>query len=306
MFEERLYVHCSRAEAIKFLKKYITNINGKVVEENTRHIVWNYRYKEKTISCKSEIIGLGKATEIITSVSNKGLKYKKAQIPITNLYKELGKAFEITLSDIKIDKQEPIQKERVKKSPIGLLVKWSFLIMVGLYLFFRYLPEITKSSSDFVAPNNIYTQKDKEEKVYDSIAESILDDPNSAFNINLENADWETRVKILRELEEGETYTYISHEPMRLKNKENKKIIYELHKYHIIPNVKFSANIRLEKEISKKELKNLALSIYKKYNLSSYERAFLVYYLPDMKFGTGGWATTHFNPNLEVRIFGNY
>lgn len=105
MFEERLYVHCSRAEAIKFLKKYITKINGKIAEENTRHIVWDYRYKEEIISCKSEIIGLGRATEIITSSSNKTLRYKKAQIPIAKLYKELGKAFEITLSK-KVDEEQ--------------------------------------------------------------------------------------------------------------------------------------------------------------------------------------------------------
>lgn len=81
---------------------------------------------------------------------------------------------------------------------------------------------------------------------------------------------------------------------------------FELYEYDIIPNIKYSANIRLKKEISKSELETLAKHIYRKYNLSSYERSFLVYYLPGMTFGAGGWATTHYNPNLEVRIFGKY
>ena len=35
-----------------------------------------------------------------------------------------------------------------------------------------------------------------------------------------------------------------------------------------------------------------------------YERTFIVYYLPGMPVGGGGWATTHFDPALEVRILG--
>ena len=32
------------------------------------------------------------------------------------------------------------------------------------------------------------------------------------------------------------------------------------------------------------------------------ERTFIVHYLPGMEVDAGGWATSHFTPNLEVRI----
>ena len=35
-----------------------------------------------------------------------------------------------------------------------------------------------------------------------------------------------------------------------------------------------------------------------------YDRIFIVYYLPEMPVGAGGWATTHFAPGLDVRILG--
>ena len=35
-----------------------------------------------------------------------------------------------------------------------------------------------------------------------------------------------------------------------------------------------------------------------------FERTFIGYYLPDMEVGAGAWATTHFDPNLEINIFG--
>ncbi len=36
----------------------------------------------------------------------------------------------------------------------------------------------------------------------------------------------------------------------------------------------------------------------------TFERTFIVYYLPGMEVGTGGWATSHFNPDLKVAILG--
>lgn len=34
------------------------------------------------------------------------------------------------------------------------------------------------------------------------------------------------------------------------------------------------------------------------------DRYFILYYLPDMKIGSGAWATSHFNPSLSVNIQG--
>lgn len=65
---------------------------------------------------------------------------------------------------------------------------------------------------------------------------------------------------------------------------------------------KASFDIRLSKRISEKEIELIAQDI-KKEN-PGFDRYFILYYLPDMKIGTGAWATSHYNPNLSVEILG--
>lgn len=71
----------------------------------------------------------------------------------------------------------------------------------------------------------------------------------------------------------------------------------------IVPGLKRSLEIRLNEEISEDELASLALEIRDSAK-KRYEKTFIGYYLPDMKVNAGYWATTHFNPELEVRILG--
>ena len=66
---------------------------------------------------------------------------------------------------------------------------------------------------------------------------------------------------------------------------------------------KRSLDVRLNKKVSEKTLQAIALKL-KAQDSRNYERTFICYYLPDMEVGTGAWATTHFNPNLDVRIQG--
>jgi hypothetical protein len=61
--------------------------------------------------------------------------------------------------------------------------------------------------------------------------------------------------------------------------------------------------VRLSKKISEQDLRSLAMEL-KKSEKKSYERTFIMYLLPGMKVGSGAWATTHFNPDLEVHILG--
>ncbi len=70
-----------------------------------------------------------------------------------------------------------------------------------------------------------------------------------------------------------------------------------------IPEMKRSVDVRLNRKVSKEVLEALGNKI-KNQDSSNYERTFVGYYLPGMKVNAGYWATTHFNPNLEVRILG--
>jgi len=70
-----------------------------------------------------------------------------------------------------------------------------------------------------------------------------------------------------------------------------------------LPGFKRSLDVRLNKKVSEATLRAIALELKSEDN-RTYERTFIMYYLPDMTVGAGAWATTHFNPDLQVRILG--
>lgn len=67
--------------------------------------------------------------------------------------------------------------------------------------------------------------------------------------------------------------------------------------------VRRSVDVRLEVRTTEVELRELAFTIRALDN-SSYPRTFILYYLPGMKVDAGAWASTHFRPDLEIRIYG--
>ena len=67
--------------------------------------------------------------------------------------------------------------------------------------------------------------------------------------------------------------------------------------------IKSSVSIRLEKKVSRDFLHQLAFKL-RESEPRKYDRMFIAYYLPGMTPGSGAWATSHFNPNLEVKILG--
>ena len=67
--------------------------------------------------------------------------------------------------------------------------------------------------------------------------------------------------------------------------------------------IKRSVVVILEAKISKENLQQLANKI-KNSDSSNYQRTFVGYYLKGKDRDNGYWATTHFNPNLEVRVLG--
>lgn len=82
-----------------------------------------------------------------------------------------------------------------------------------------------------------------------------------------------------------------------------KDVSYTIIDKNIVPGSKRSLGIRLNRKVSKDVLKSIATEL-KNGDSNSYERTFIGYYLPDMKVNAGYWATTHFNPDLKVRILG--
>ena len=68
-------------------------------------------------------------------------------------------------------------------------------------------------------------------------------------------------------------------------------------------NTRCSFDVRLEERVPESSIRNIAEEI-KIREAEECERTFIVHYLPGMQVDAGGWATSHFTPNLEVRILG--
>lgn len=71
----------------------------------------------------------------------------------------------------------------------------------------------------------------------------------------------------------------------------------------VLHDIKRSVDVRLKEKITEEQLRALALKI-KSENSTEFERTFIGYLLPGMKLNAGAWATTHFNPDLQVKILG--
>ena len=67
--------------------------------------------------------------------------------------------------------------------------------------------------------------------------------------------------------------------------------------------IKRSLDVRLNKRVAEDTLRAMALKL-KSQDSRDYDRTFITYYLPGMTVGAGAWATTHFQPDLEVKILG--
>jgi uncharacterized membrane protein YqaE (UPF0057 family) len=67
--------------------------------------------------------------------------------------------------------------------------------------------------------------------------------------------------------------------------------------------IKRTVDVRLEQKITEDELRRLGEAI-KRNGRKNYERVFITYYLPHQTPGSGAWATTHFDPNIDVRVLG--
>ena len=70
-----------------------------------------------------------------------------------------------------------------------------------------------------------------------------------------------------------------------------------------IAGIKRNLDVRLNKRVAEDTLHAIALKLKSQDSLA-YDRTFITYYLPGMTVGAGAWATTHFTPDLEVKILG--
>ena len=84
---------------------------------------------------------------------------------------------------------------------------------------------------------------------------------------------------------------------------DEKGVTYSVIAENDFAGVRRSIDVRLNSKVSSQILHSIAWKIKKAESLN-YERTFIFYWLPGMKVGSGAWATTHFDPELEIQILG--
>jgi hypothetical protein len=81
-------------------------------------------------------------------------------------------------------------------------------------------------------------------------------------------------------------------------------------KYTVISEVKndsinkVNVDIQLNKKVTEEVLGLIGEKLKADLKLENYSKIWMFYYLPDMKVGSGAWATTHFTPAIEIKILG--
>jgi hypothetical protein len=81
-------------------------------------------------------------------------------------------------------------------------------------------------------------------------------------------------------------------------------------KYTVISEVKndsinkVNIDIQLNKKVTEEVLGLIGEKLKADLKLENYSQIWMFYYLPDMKVGSGAWATTHFTPGIEIKILG--
>ena len=80
-------------------------------------------------------------------------------------------------------------------------------------------------------------------------------------------------------------------------------VTYEVIETDTLGTIKRSVDVRLNQRVSQDTLRALALVI-RDQDSRDHDRTFITYFLPETENGSGAWATTHFDPDLEVQILG--
>ncbi|MGB0884036.1 MAG: hypothetical protein ACPGTG_04905 [Flavobacteriales bacterium] len=182
-----------------------------------------------------------------------------------------------------------------KKIIIGIVGSFVILFILGNLFPINYFQKGKEyyAEKKYEKAIKYLSKVDKEDENYSAtldLIKQIKPIVDSLKILKKEKEELEEKQKITRERNDEERLSY--------------KIIKE--KENVNPEVGFNKcniEIKLNNKITNEELTVIAKTIRK--TRKSYDKLWIFYYLPNMKIGSGAWATTHFTPNLEVSILGS-
>lgn len=83
---------------------------------------------------------------------------------------------------------------------------------------------------------------------------------------------------------------------------KNNECFYRIDSFEYQKPFKASVTVTVLKKITEHHLSAAAKEIFKLINGNHYQKVFIDWYLPGMKKNHGAWATTHFDPALQIII----
>lgn len=80
-------------------------------------------------------------------------------------------------------------------------------------------------------------------------------------------------------------------------------VTYTIISEDVVPGFKRGLDVRLSRRVTRTELTAIATELRDR-DSRTYDRTLIGFYLPGMQIDAGYWATTQFNPELEIRVIG--
>ena len=133
MYQKSYYINQNITETSQFVKDFIGQSKGKIVQEDSRRILWSYRYGLDYVECETLIKPQRNGTKITTKSSSEDIESPKAQIPIQELYDSLAQNFKS--KEVKIYKRKKPSKSKKRSEPVisstmGLKITFGIILVL--------------------------------------------------------------------------------------------------------------------------------------------------------------------------------
>ena len=157
MIQDSVLISNSIEESIKLSKSAITQINGKVINDDSRHIHWFFKYGLQKVECETQFLKYKNKTQITTIANSDDIWQKGAKKAIENFFTTFFKNKEITIPNQiptrKISKKEIEKKENINN--VTYYWKESVIGFIILVLIFSYFNNNT-STSTYITKSGYY------------------------------------------------------------------------------------------------------------------------------------------------------
>lgn len=172
MVEESVLIGSSITETRQFVKKTIPQIKGEIIKEDSRRIVWTYKYGldiyrwgYETIECITQLTSSDVGTIITTTSDNYDLENLELKEPITKFHDALKQKHDVK-DYSEIVKNPKRNKPKVKDGTKSQnFAWWKVTAVVGFLIFMFYInkDDSTSEPKTYITNSGFYATNSKED-----------------------------------------------------------------------------------------------------------------------------------------------